>query len=83
MTAREKVLNIERQVRAIAAGEAEAFDCPFCGLSSSPKEGALCCFEAAEIVEAVLNHIDFKEAMQMADRVMDRFVGMTSGGIVH
>ena len=73
MTAREKILEVERQTRAIAAGEASLFRCPFCGQSAIPENGGLCCYEAAEVVEAVLDHVEFKNNMENVARIMDRF----------
>ncbi len=79
MTAREKVLNIEQQVVAITTGEVgptgpvKQITCPFCGLVTIYGQ-VLCCYECATVVEAVLDHIDFKDSMERTERVMNRLL---------
>jgi hypothetical protein len=73
MTSREKVLAIEAQIRNMLEGEQTDFHCPFCELTTTEGEGLLCCDEAAEVVNAVLDHIDHLERVELVNRVMDRF----------
>lgn len=74
MTPREKVINIEQQVRAmIAGGIAAILRCPFCGGESRIGSGkGLCCEAAAMIVNAVVDRIEFDDGMAIVDRVMNR-----------
>ena len=69
-------MELERQVLLICEGKASVLVCPFCGDTSHPEQGALCCTEAAEVVDAVLDHVEFKHNMGVADRIMDRFSEM-------
>ena len=73
MTAREKVLHIEQQVRAMLDGERTDFECPFCNQITAQGEGILCCDDAAEVINAILDHIEFLERAEVIDRVMDHF----------
>ena len=72
MTAREKVLDVERQVREIVAGHVQELHCPFCGEVSKPEMDLLCCENAAELVLAITTRIEVGEKLNVLDRVMDR-----------
>ena len=72
MTAREKVVEAERQVRAVVSGIQAHVDCPFCGLTSTPENEVLCCDSMAEVTDAVLNHVGFKNQMETLERVGER-----------
>ena len=72
MNAREKVLDVERQVREIVAGQRTEITCPFCGLTTPGGIDMLCCDELSEVVLAVLNHVEFKQQTEVLERVMDR-----------
>lgn len=84
MTARDKVLDIESQVRAIVGGRQDGvLWCPFCGLASTPVNEVLCCNEAAEVVTAVLDHIEFKQTVENVNRIMDRLASQQHGALVN
>lgn len=79
MTSREKVLATEAQVRAIVAGEATEFQCPFCGLTSLGQEKQfLCCHEAAEVIIAALNHIEHIQRCDVLDATLSRVADMAA-----
>lgn len=71
MTAREKVLEAERQVRKIVARERSEIVCPFCGLLSLPDQ-MLCCDEMSTVTHAVLDHIEHLERRDGVKRMLDR-----------
>jgi hypothetical protein len=77
MNSKEKVLDVERQVRAMIDGQQTDFHCPFCDLITTEGEGILCCDEAADVVTAVLDHIEHLERCEVVEQAMDRF---SSGG---
>lgn len=72
MTAREKVANVETQIRAMLAGEQTDFTCPFCDCDTTEGNGILCCDEAAEVINALLDHIEHLNRCQVVDEAMDR-----------
>lgn len=71
MTAREKVLEAERQVREVVAGERSEIVCPYCGLLSLPNQ-MLCCDEMSTVIHAVLDHIEHLERSEGVKRMLDR-----------
>lgn len=78
MTAREKILNVEAQVRLLAKGESDIFTCPFCEVETSfvlNRIPDLCCDKVSDVVEAVLDFIETKEQLQLVDRAMNRLAG--------
>ncbi|MDE2103201.1 MAG: hypothetical protein KGL39_38500 [Patescibacteria group bacterium] len=76
MTSGEKVIEVERQVRAMIAGEQEPkFTCPFCAMVSVDGQ-FLCCPEAAEVISAVLDHIEHLGRCEVIERTMDHFEAM-------
>lgn len=83
MTAREKVIKVEQQVRSIVAGDTEEFLCPFCGETSKPENNLLCCGEAAEVCLAVLDYIDTAKSLELVDKVMNKFARMASRSILN
>ncbi len=72
MSARERVIDAERQVRAIAAGQLQEIHCPFCGLTTPGGMEMLCCENLADIVNAVLDHLEVKQSFEIIDRVLER-----------
>lgn len=79
MNSREKVLDVERQLRAMISGQQEpTFTCPFCNTISNEFNELLCCQEAADTINAVLDHIDFKQAVERAEVVMEKVDKMRS-----
>lgn len=88
MTAREKVLNLEQQVMAIinraadVAGSTQQIICPFCGLATFYGQ-VLCCNEAAEVIDAVLDHIEFKQGIERVERVMNHVADMQSHALLN
>lgn len=69
---RQKVLVLEAQIRAMLEGELTEFHCPFCDLVTG--EGQyICCGNAAEVINAVLDHVEFKKTVEIVDQVMDHF----------
>lgn len=73
MTAREKVLNVEFQICAMLAGEQVEFNCPFCELKTTEGEGVLCCNAAAEIVTAMMDHLEHLERCEVVEQIMEKF----------
>ena len=71
MNPREKVIEAERQVRGILEGHSNVIQCPFCGLESDEENGLLCCDAMAEVSDAVLNHAEFKQQIEVVGRVME------------
>lgn len=82
MTSREKVLNLEAQVRAIADGAKDCLECPFCGLGTTPETECLCCEEAAVIVDAVLEYMEHIKRADVIERAMDRLAAMESSSLI-
>lgn len=72
MTSREKILNVEQQVRAMLRTGPAAFECPFCGLTTEPNQDVLCCDAAANVLEAIVEHLEFGKAIRTAEQAMDR-----------
>lgn len=72
MTGRQKVLAVEAQIRMMLDGQQTKFHCPFCELVTTEGEGILCCDEAAEVVTAVLDHLDHLERCDIVDQAMSR-----------
>ncbi len=72
MTAREKVLEAERQVREVVAGQRGEIECPFCGLFSIRENDILCCDRMADVTHAVLDHIEHLERSEGVKRMLDR-----------
>lgn len=88
MTSREKVLEVERQVRMMieANGVITKFQCPFCGLETefgNAENNVLCCNEASEVVDATLNHVEHIGRVDTIDEVLDRFSGMQQKHVVN
>jgi hypothetical protein len=83
MTAREKVIDVDRQIHAMLAGEQTDFQCPFCNLTTSEGEGILCCDEAAEVINAILDHLEHMERCEIVERAMDRLHSMPSRVILN
>ena len=73
MTAREKVIMVEEQIRKMVAGEQTEFSCPFCCAITTEGNGILCCGEAAGVVLAVLDHIEHLKSCEIVEQVMNRF----------
>jgi hypothetical protein len=86
MTAREKVLDVEQQVRvALAAGAiAITLRCPFCNVETELHEGAyLCCEKLYDTTEAIMEHIEFLQQRENLDRVMDKLASMSSKALLN
>ena len=83
MTSREKIMDIERQIRAMEAGELTDFYCPFCKVVTTEGNGILCCNEAAEVINAILDYIEFKQGVELIDQIMDRFSAAESKVILN
>ena len=78
MTSREKVIEAERRLRAVISGCTDSIVCPFCGLQSHPPL-PLCCYNLAELANAILDHVELKEKFKVIERVMDRLSKYDSG----
>lgn len=88
MTAREKVLDAERQIRAMAESDCviTKFHCPFCELDTNlgdDQPNVLCCEEASTVVEAVLEHMNHLDRVETINRTMDRFEAMKARALVN
>ena len=72
------MIDVERQVRAVIAGEANAIRCPYCEYEWKLETGMghACCMKMAEAVNAVLDHIEFNGEMEKLDRVMNHLSDM-------
>lgn len=73
MTAREKVADVERQVLSMLQTGPVAFVCPFCGLTTEPGQNVLCCDNAADLIDSILDHLDFKRGCEVTNRILDGF----------
>ena len=77
MTSREKVLDLEKQVRHMISGVRDPIiHCPFCGLDTNLgdfEQNVLCCNEATGVIDAIVNHLEFLKGQELVDKVMDRF----------
>lgn len=79
MTAREKILNVEQQVRSMidAGGVITDFHCPFCNLDTRLSQtDVLCCDEAAETIHAILDHVEHLERCEVVEKAMNRLEDM-------
>lgn len=85
MTSREKVLEVERQVRSMieAGTDRLVFRCPFCGCESREENDILCCDEAAEVVNAVLDHIEHLERAEIVEQAMDRLASFQAKALMN
>ena len=72
MTAREKVVNVETQIRAMLAGEQTDFTCPYCNADTTEGNGILCCNEAADVINVILDHIEHLEQVALVDQVFNQ-----------
>lgn len=79
---KEKVLVLEAQIQAMIAGELTEFRCPFCETVTTYGQ-MLCCDPAAEVITAILDHTEFKSAVELADQIMDRFSSAESKVILN
>lgn len=70
MTGRQKVAELERQVLNNTAEE--GLDCPFCNVHLAFGSLMICCARAARVIEATLNHAEFKEVEKTVNRILDR-----------
>lgn len=71
MTGREKVLNVEAQVREIAGGERSLIECPYCNCVSTMQNGFLCCEPLSEVVLAVVGHMQFIDRTEALERTLE------------
>lgn len=69
---KDKVLVLEAQIQAMLAGELKEFHCPFCETVTTEGQ-MLCCDPAAEVIMAIMDHVEFKKAVELTDQIMDRF----------
>lgn len=58
-------------------------DCPFCDQRNTPDQTLLCCHELAELSDAIMQHLERKEMMEVMERVAERFEKMQSREILH
>ena len=70
-TAREKVIEADRQIHAMLAGELSELSCPFCG-QVTPINGDGCCKEMADVIFAVLNHRQFKKQKALMEQIAEK-----------
>lgn len=70
-TSIEKVEEFERQVLAIRDGQSASIDCPFCGLHTDFGQ-VICCENAADCADLIVNHLEFKQYAEVAERAMDK-----------
>lgn len=71
MTSRQKVLNAEAQIIAVLRGATNIFNCPWCGAHHDVSLNAFCCERAATLVEAVVNHVEHGERMEVVEQAME------------
>lgn len=77
MNAREKVIEAERQIRCMISGTSKEIHCPFCGEKTVKGQTLLCCENLADLVNAICDHIEVKQKLEVVDRVMDRLASQT------
>lgn len=70
MTPEDKLAEVERQVRAIRAGEISEISCPYCGLGVK-MDGVFCCPTLTTAIDAVLERLQVNDALEFIDRVTD------------
>ncbi len=80
MNARDKVLEAERRIRAVIDGQTDQIVCPFCGLTSEPPQ-PLCCNYLAELVNAIVEHVEIKDRMEVCEHVIDRLHHMENANL--
>lgn len=85
MTAREKVLSVEQQIRRFVNGEATEITCPYCELVWVPtsEDAYACCMKMADVMEAVLDYIETAEQLEHVDRVMNKLADMQSKAVLN
>jgi hypothetical protein len=72
---KEKVLALEAQLRNMIAGEQVELHCPFCQLTTTIGQ-PFCCNAAADVCNAVLDHVEHLKECEIVDQVMDQLSGM-------
>lgn len=70
MTPEERLAYVERQVRAVRAGELTEITCPYCGLGVK-MDGIFCCETIYLAIDAVLERLDVNESIDFINRVTD------------
>lgn len=106
MTAREKVVSAEQQVRALilktpfpcpdckgsckcetcdgsGAVAIAGIECPFCGEINVPAQEVLCCENLADIVNAIMDHVEVKAQLRVMENVYERLVAAEQGMVIH
>ena len=73
MTPIEKLLAAEQRILDCVEGRAPDIVCPFCGLRSSPANELLCCNALADMVTAVLDHLDVKTTVNRAQQAVEQY----------
>lgn len=71
MTAREKVIEAERQVRETLAGIREVIRCPFCEQQTEPGQ-MLCCPLMGDIADAYLQRLETQQRLDIVHNTIDR-----------
>lgn len=70
MDPEQKIADVERQVRAIRAGDLNEITCPYCGLFVK-MDGVFCCPTLTAAIDAVLERLQVNEAIDFVHRVTD------------
>lgn len=71
LTPAEKVRYVEGQVIAMAAGERTDLECPWCGCKTEQGQ-MLCCSSMGDVVNAVVERLEFQDVKDRVDRVLDQ-----------
>ena len=76
MTAEQKIINVEAQIRAMLRSETNTLNCPYCNSQNFPPpdgvESALCCPDLAQTVNAVSDKLQSDELLDAADRIAQK-----------
>lgn len=83
MTADQKIINVEAQIRAILRGATNCLNCPYCGDQNFPApegepESPMCCPDMAQTVNAVTDKLQSNELLDAADRISQNAAKMVN-----
>ena len=74
MTAKQKIVNVEAQIRAVLRASTNILNCPWCGAQNKEPASAeqalpLCCADMALAVNAISDKLQSDELLDAADHI--------------
>lgn len=72
LTPQEKLEYLESAIRAVRMGAPKAIVCPYCGVKNSEHEVYVCCKLYAEAMNAILDRMEKREAIDFFSNVAEK-----------